>query len=347
MVSVDLTVFPAVPKVNILLLLGVDFLTANKIELCIKRTLLIKHLEDGGTVKFYLDKLGKTSQEIRCDIVCRAASSVKINSGTVKYVPYTVNLPVTQPNLMLMHSDDTLDDGLIDKVHGLTGIANFTTRAVLMSATEKTATVKKRQSIGTLSSVLQLLNEEIESMNFSSLTDDDMRAFVQLPDLELEQQIAVQAMLQKHKHVFSSGDGDEGIANATEHTSNLTNDTPIYQRQRRFPPPIADEIEQQCQELNSFDIIERSISPWSSPVVPVRKKDGTIRMCIDYHQLNSVTSPDKFPVPNLADSIFGLHGTNFFTRLNLMRGYYQLPVDANSRQYTAFSMPHNHWQFKR
>ena len=164
MASVDLTVFPAVPMANIPLLLGVDFLRANKIELCIKRKLLIKHLEDGGTVIFYLDKLGKTSQVMLCDIVCRAASNVKIDSGTVKYVPYTVNLPVTQPNLMLMHFDDTLDDGLIDKVHGLTGIANCATRAVIMSATEKTATVKKGQSISTLSSVLQP-PDEIESMN--------------------------------------------------------------------------------------------------------------------------------------------------------------------------------------
>ena len=77
-----------------------------------------------------------------------------------------------------------------------------------------------------------------------------MRAFVQLPDLELEQQTAVLTMLQKYKHVFSSGDRDVGLANVTEHTMNLTNDTPIYQRPRRFPPPIADEIERQCQELS-------------------------------------------------------------------------------------------------
>ena len=70
-------------------------------------------------------------------------------------------------------------------------------------------------------------------------------------------------------------------------------------------------------------------------------------MCIDYCQLNRVTIPDKFTVPNLADSIFDLHGTNFFTRLDLVRGYYQLPFDANSHQYIAFSTPHNHWQFKR
>jgi hypothetical protein len=70
-------------------------------------------------------------------------------------------------------------------------------------------------------------------------------------------------------------------------------------------------------------------------------------MCIDNRQLNRVTVPDKFPVPNLSDSIFGLHGTQYFTRLDLVRGYYQLPIDEQSRPYTAFSTPRNHWQFKR
>ena len=155
------------------------------------------------------------------------------------------------------------------------------------------------------------------------------------------------SMLNRYEAVFSLGDTDIGLASVTEHCIRLTDDTPIYQRQRRFPPPISDELERQCKELNSLDIIEPSMSPWSSPVVPVRKKDGTIRMCIDYRQLNKVTIPDKFPVPNLADSIFGLHGTNFFTRLDLVRGYYQLPVDEKSRPYTAFSTQRNHWQFKR
>ena len=59
--------------------------------------------------------------------------------------------------------------------------------------------------------------------------------------------------------MLSSGDGDVGLANVTKHTTNLTNDTPIYQRPCRFPPPIADEIERQGQELNSLDIIEPSM----------------------------------------------------------------------------------------
>ena len=138
-----------------------------------------------------------------------------------------------------------------------------------------------------------------------------------------------------------------GYTTVTSHKINLSNDTPIYQRPRRFPQPVAEELERQCQELNEADIIEPSISAFSSPIVPVRKKDGTIRMCIDYRKLNSVTVPDKFPVPNLLDSIYSLKGNSYFTKLDLVRGYYQLPIDASSREYTAFSTQKSHWQFKR
>ena len=63
--------------------------------------------------------------------------------------------------------------------------------------------------------------------------------------------------------------------------------------------------------------------------------------------MNKVTNPDKFPIPNLIDSLFSLHGTQFFTCLDLYKGYYQIPIDEESRPYTAFSTSKNHFQFKR
>ena len=70
-------------------------------------------------------------------------------------------------------------------------------------------------------------------------------------------------------------------------------------------------------------------------------------MCVDYRRLNAVTVPDRFPLPNLSDAVFSLHGVKYFSSLDLVRGYYQLPLSESSREYTAFSTPHNHWQFKR
>ena len=99
--------------------------------------------------------------------------------------------------------------------------------------------------------------------------------------------------------------------------------------------------------IEDLAIIEPSVSPWNSPIVPILKKGGGLRMCLDYRRLNQVTVPDRHPVPNLADSIFGLHGTQYFTRLDLVKSYYQIPIDESSRECTAFSTPRNHWQFKR
>ena len=103
----------------------------------------------------------------------------------------------------------------------------------------------------------------------------------------------------------------------------------------------------QCKELQLLDIIEPSMSLWSSPVVPVRKKDGKIRLCIDYRRLNAVMKADRFPLPNLTDAVFSLYSVTSFTSLDLVRGYYQLPLAEESRELTAFSTPHSHWQFKR
>ena len=110
---------------------------------------------------------------------------------------------------------------------------------------------------------------------------------------------------------------------------------------------MAKAVEEQCAELLAADIIEPSKSPWSTPIVPIRKKDGTIRLCVDYRKLNEVTKPDRHPMPNVTDVISGLSGVRYFTTLDLVRGYYQMPIAEDSREFTAFSTPRGHWQFKR
>ncbi|XP_018014769.1 uncharacterized protein LOC108671710, partial [Hyalella azteca] len=338
-------VFPTVISNRIPLLLGVDFLQNNGIELCIKKRLIVKHCTTGGTAEIYLDDLGHSRQVMLVGLKCFANSDVHVEPGKVEAVPLDCPLPNIEPDHMLFYSDDAIDHSLSNDIRGFSGIAGPNTRHVLMTTGGSALTIKKGQFIGTVSTVVQLPSDQTAQPN--GIDIEELKSQVNIAVLNSDQQSQVFSMLCKFGSVFSGGDTDIGLACVTEHNIKLTNDTPIFQRPRRFPPPIADEIERQCHELNSLDIIEPSNSPWSSPVVPVRKKDGSIRMCIDYRQLNRVTVPDKFPVPNLADSIFGLHGTKFFTRLDLVRGYYQIPIDEQSRPFTAFSTPRNHWQFKR
>lgn len=131
------------------------------------------------------------------------------------------------------------------------------------------------------------------------------------------------------------------------HKIELYDSTPIYQKVRRFPDPISKRIDQECHVVEKQGIIEKNKSPMSSPIVPVRKKNGSLRLCMDYRKLNKVIIPDRFPLPNLVDLVYSLHGVKYFTSLDLIRGYYQLPVDENSKECTAFTISHGHWPCNR
>ena len=178
-------------------------------------------------------------------------------------------------------------------------------------------------------------------------TEEDMKKEVHLQGVTMEQAREVYQMIARNSAVLSQGEADVGNAAVTEHRIELHDATPICQRPRRFPEPVTDAIEEQCRQLRKLDIIEPSRSPWSSPVVPVRKKDGSIRLCVDYRRVNSVTKTDSFPMPNLNEHVFSLHGMSYFTTLGLLRGYYQIPLEESSREVTAFSTMKMHYQFKR
>ena len=79
----------------------------------------------------------------------------------------------------------------------------------------------------------------------------------------------------------------------------------------------------------------------------MRKTDGTLRLCIDYRKVNQITKGQQFPMPNIGNSIYKGHNVQYFTKLDLVRGYYQVPLDEASREITAFSTTKNHFQFKR
>ena len=127
----------------------------------------------------------------------------------------------------------------------------------------------------------------------------------------------------------------------------MHDDTPIREKPRRLPDPVTEEIEAQCEELRKIGVIEFSKSSWAAPVVPIRKKDGSLRLCVDYRKLNKVTKSDRFPMPNMNDLVFSLKGVKYFTALDLVRGYYQVPLDPETAECTAFSTPRNHYQFRR
>lgn len=153
--------------------------------------------------------------------------------------------------------------------------------------------------------------------------------------------------LAERSQVFSVNEWDVGLAKNVEHTIRLSDPSPFRQRSRRLAPADIKDVRKHLQELLCTGIIKESRSPYASPIVIVRKKNGTIRMCIDYRLLNSRTVPDQYTTPCIDEALDSLSGSKWFSVLDLRSGYYQIAMAEEDKEKTAFICPLGFFQFER
>ena len=111
---------------------------------------------------------------------------------------------------------------------------------------------------------------------------------------------------------------------------------PPYQLAHHSQEVLREEI----RTLLDQEIIRPSKNPWAAPIVLVKKKDGTQRMCVDYRKRNKVTINDPYLLPNIEDLIANIGSSKFITTLDLTKGYYQVPVNPQHREKTTFVTPY-------
>ena len=149
------------------------------------------------------------------------------------------------------------------------------------------------------------------------------------------QQQQLNELFKEFQDVFSQGDDDLGNTPLLEHGIE-THGPPLRQPYRRQNPAVRREEMTQVQQMLSSNVIRPSNSPWASPVVMVRKKDGSLWFCVDFRQLNAATIKDAHPLPRIDDLLDALHGAKWFSTLDLKSGYWQVPIAEQDKEKTAF-----------
>ncbi len=143
-------------------------------------------------------------------------------------------------------------------------------------------------------------------------------------------------LLAKHKHAFSEGDHDLGYTTTVRHTIPLLDDVPVRLPHRRVPPNLQPEVQECLERWLKQGIIRPSSSPYASQAVLIRKRDGKIRICVDYRALNKKTRRDAYPLPRVGECLEALRQSRFFSSLDLALGYLQCAMDDADVPKTAF-----------
>ena len=217
----------------------------------------------------------------------------------------------------------------------------------VLNVSDRPVTLEKNVPVAQLSLVFAA-EDVSQGHNSYSARQSTIKASesANIPELDLtstpiapEEKSQLEKLLAEYSDVFSQHDFDYGCANDIEHDIPLVDDEPFRLPYRRIPPAQFQEVRRHIQEMEQAGVIRKSHSPYASPIVVVRKKDDSIRLCIDYRNLNSKTRRDAFPMPRIDEALDALGNAKYFSTLDLTSGYWQVKVAQKDRPKTAFTTP--------
>ena len=187
--------------------------------------------------------------------------------------------------------------------------------------------------------------KEPSRMEFSKLLEA-----LEVPENELlkkhPQTRTLDQLLWEYQDIFSQD--TPGCTDKVELDLELQPGTqPISQRFRDLNPELEQKLQDQISQWLDEGVIEASKSPWSSPLVPVKKKDGSVRWAVDYRLLNKHLVMDSYPLPRIQQLVEKAGGHRVYSALDAVAAYYTIPVSLESRPLTAFTSPHGLYQWTR
>ena len=332
------------------------FIKTSKPEDVISLLVNSSHGVDAGKIKGMVNVVNQTvvDDDFLGDLravkpcVIPPKSSVRIRcrvKGDVKGLD--LNFLCSEPLVADWDDDLIVSESLGELVRGRTPHVNIEIRNT--SSTEKF--IRKNMIVGEITAIksvlpFKLFNESPVEVDVASVkasenveSEPKWQPKANLAHLPDDQRKEIEELLYEECEVFAKSDTDIGDIRDFQMDIHLTDEIPVNQAYRHLPRKLYDDVKNYLNDLIVNGWIQESSSPYASPIVCVRKKDNTLRLCVDYRKLNLKTVPDRQPIPRVQDLLDGLHGQKFFSTLDMAKAYHQGYIRDICRKYTAFSTP--------
>ena len=187
--------------------------------------------------------------------------------------------------------------------------------------------------------------DDEELLDFANVQGKETWRDVQINEqLSSEQKEQVSHILQEYSDIFTDV---PGTTHLMEHRVELNSTIPVRVKQYPIPYAIREDIDKEVEMMLEYGVIEETCSDYNSPVVMVKKKDGSNRFCVDFRKVNAMTRFDSEPMSNVDDVLAQLEGDKYFSKIDLAKGYWQIPVEKESRHITAFSTSKGSYAFTK
>ncbi|KAL0163756.1 hypothetical protein M9458_039509, partial [Cirrhinus mrigala] len=311
------------------------------------------------------------TQKPSCDteaIIKVGCQDVVIPSDQLAHVkcPIPVDFDLSEPTILFEPNVDNpqleplnLEDGLLE----VCGRQRPFIYIPVGNHTSYDITLPRRMTIGNIQSIKKIVETdqitgpvpvEVNSTETQIGSDSNRITVtehwdpsVDLSHLTEEQQKVAKRMLYEESGAFAHDDEDVGCVQSLQMSINLIDNIPVQKAYSSVPKPLHKEVKEYIQDLLARGWIVKSKSPYSAPVVCVRKKDGTLRLCVDYRLLNKKTVPDRHPLPRIQDLTDTLGGYSWFSILDQGKAYHQGFIAEGSRHLTAFITPWGLYEWVR
>ena len=294
------------------------------------------------------------------NVIVRLLVAARIPPGYKKMVRAVVDAPVSKELLLFTPELSNSELGIEDGAFQLGNDRHLT--LIVTNTGDHPIQLKKGAVVGEVQPVTEALSEgmpedckclgkSVSALSTEEVADRREQLLSQLDlevgHLEPAQEQKLTQLLFSYEDLFALDSNELGTTKVVAHRINTSDYPPVRQPVRRTPFALRKRVEEMVGEMLEQGGIQPSCSPWASPIVLVRKKDGSLRFCVDYRKLNQVTKLDESPLPRIDDTLDLLAGSYYFTTLDLASGYWQVQMDSESQEKTAFTTYSGLYEFRK